>query len=94
VSYTSGREKYLYSTLYYISVVGDCVVYFSDIRPTEHYLENHSHDVSWDKVVEIIFTTKNPRKKGNNFEIETDKYYLLFEIKDDVLYVINAKVRK
>ena len=94
MSYTSGREKYLYSTLYYISVVGDCVVYFSDIRPTEHYLENHSHDVSWDKVVEIIFTTKNPRKKGNNFEIETDKYYLLFEIKDDVLYVINAKVRK
>jgi len=68
------------------------VIYFIDIRPTEHYLENHAHDVPWEKVVEIIFTIKNPRKKGEKFEIETDKYYLLFEIKEDVLYVINAKV--
>ncbi|MBI4453443.1 hypothetical protein HY636_02260 [Candidatus Woesearchaeota archaeon] len=61
------------------------------IQPTEHYLTNHAQEVSWDKVVEIIFTTKNPRKKENKFEIEKEGYYLLFEIKNNVLYVINAK---
>ena len=69
------------------------MVYFTDIHPTEHYLENHAHEVPWDKVLEIVFGTKNPRKKGDKFEIETDHYYLLFEVKEHVLYVINAKVR-
>ena len=67
------------------------MVYFRDIRPTDHYLEEHVKDVPWDKVVEIIFSTKNPRKKGDKFEIEKDGYYILFEIKNNVLYVINAK---
>ena len=67
------------------------MVYFTNIQPTEHYLEHHAKDVPWDKVVEIIFKTKNPRKKGTKFEIEGDGYYLLFEIKDNVAYVINAK---
>ena len=70
---------------------GDNVVYFTDIKPSEHYLEHHAKDVPWDKVVEIIFKTKNPRKKGTKFEIEDGECYLLFEIKDNVLYVINAK---
>ena len=42
-------------------------------------------------MVEIILTTKNPRKKGDKFEIEKDGYYVLFEIKNNVLHVINAK---
>ena len=67
------------------------MVYFTDIQPTEHYLQEHAEDVPWDKVVELIFAIKNPRKKGNKFEIEKDGYYLLFEVKDTVLYVINAK---
>ena len=67
------------------------MVYFTDIKPTDHYLEHHADDVPWHKVVEIILTTKNPRKKGNKFEIENEDYYVLFEIKDKVLYVINAK---
>ena len=67
------------------------MVYFTDIHPTDHYLEEHVKDVPWDKVVEIIFSTKNPRKKGDKFEIEKDGYYILFEIKNNVLYVINAK---
>lgn len=67
------------------------MVYFTDIQPTQHYLEEHAEDVPWDKVVELIFTIKNPRKKGTKFEIEKDGYYLLFEIKNTVLYVINAK---
>jgi len=67
------------------------MVYFIGIEPTDHYLEEHERNVSWDKVVEIILTTKNPRKNDNKFEIEKDGYYILFEIKDNILYIINAK---
>ena len=70
------------------------MVYFTDIQPTEHYLKEHEKDVPWDKVVEIILTTKNPRKKGDKFEIEKHGYYVLFEIKNKVLYIINAKKYK
>lgn len=70
------------------------MVYFTDIQPTDHYLEEHEKEVPWDKVVEIIFSTKAPRKKEDKFEIEKDGYYILFEIKDNVLYVINAKILK
>jgi hypothetical protein len=69
------------------------MVYFASIQPTDHYLTVHQKDVPWDKVVEIIFSTKNPRKKEDKFEIETDKYYLLFKIENHVLFVINAKRR-
>jgi len=67
------------------------MVYFTDISPTKHYLDEHQKDVPWDKVIEIIFSTKNPRRKGGNFEIEKHGYYILFRIEDKVLYVINAK---
>ena len=67
------------------------MVYFTDIEPTDHYLEYHEKEVPWHKVVEIILTTKNPRKKGNKFEIEKDGYYILFKIENKTLYVINAK---
>ena len=67
------------------------MVYFTGIKPSDHYTKEHEQDVPWDKVVEIIFSTKNPRKKGDKFEIEKDGYYILFEIKDTILYVINAK---
>jgi len=67
------------------------MVYFADIQPTDHYAKEHEKNVPWDKVVEIIFSTKNPRKKDDKFEIEKEGYYILFEIKDNILYVINAK---
>ncbi|MBI2667437.1 hypothetical protein HYX17_01555 [Candidatus Woesearchaeota archaeon] len=67
------------------------MVYFTSIKPTEHYLKEHKKEVSWDKVVEIILTTKNPRKKKDKFEIEKNNYYILFKIKNQTLYVINAK---
>jgi hypothetical protein len=67
------------------------MVYFTDIQPTNHYLEEHAKDVPWAKVIEIIFSAKNPRKKEGKFEIEKDGYYILFKIKNKVLYVINAK---
>lgn len=67
------------------------MVYFTEIQPSDHYTEKHEQYVPWDKVIEIIFSTKNPRKKGNKFEIEKEGYYILFKIKDNILYVINAK---
>lgn len=69
------------------------MVYFTEIQPTDHYTKEHEKDVPFDKVVEIIFSIKNPRKKGDKFEIEKDGYYILFEVKDTILYVINAKKR-
>lgn len=67
------------------------MVYFKNIKPTRHYLKEHASDFPWDEVVEIILFTKNPRKKGDKFEIEKDGCYILFKIENHVLYVINAK---
>jgi len=67
------------------------MVYFTEIKPTEHYTKEHEKEVPWHKVIEIILTTKNPRKGQNKFEIKKDSYYILFEIKNNILYVINAK---
>ena len=67
------------------------MVYFIDIQPTRHYLDEHARDVSWETVVALIFSIKNPRKKGDTFEIEQDGFYIVFTIRDNILYVINAK---
>ncbi len=67
------------------------MVHFRSVRKTWHYIEKHEREVPWDKVVELIFTTKNPRKKGDVFEIENDKHYVLFSIEEGTLWVINAK---
>ena len=34
---------------------------------------------------------KNKRKKGDKIEIEDDKFYILCELKENILYVINVK---
>lgn len=47
------------------------MVYFTEIRATQHYKEEHEHQMPWVEAVELIFNTKNPRKKGDTFEIET-----------------------
>ncbi|HLC66035.1 MAG TPA: hypothetical protein VJK52_00160 [Candidatus Nanoarchaeia archaeon] len=67
------------------------MVYFTRIEPTAHYLEEHKQDVPWARVVELILKTKDPRRKGTKYEIEQDGWYVLFEIKNRTLYVINAK---
>lgn len=69
-------------------------MYFKAIRKTEHYKEYHEKDVPWSKVIEIILTTKNPRKKGNKIEIKTKNYYILRQLKDNILWIINAKYIK
>ncbi len=66
-------------------------MYFNNIRKTEHYKDYHEKHVSWSKVIEIILTTKNRRKKGDKIEIKTKNYYVLCELKNHTLWVINAK---
>ena len=71
------------------------MVYFTAIKKTKHYEKNHEQDVPWGEVIEIIFkSSKDIRKKGNKFEIETDNRYILMELKDKILYIINAKRRR
>lgn len=67
---------------------------FKSIKKTRHYKEYHEKFVPWSKVVEIILTTKQRRKKGDKIEIKTDKFYVLCELKDKTLWVINAKPLK
>jgi beta-galactosidase beta subunit len=66
-------------------------MYFKAIRKTEHYKENHECSFPWSEVVEIIMAAKNPRKKEGKIEIETENRYILCEMKDNILWVINAK---
>ena len=71
------------------------MVYFTAIKKTKHYEEQHEQNVPWSEVVEVIFkSSKNIKKKGDKYEIETERYYILMELKSNVLYVINAKRRR
>jgi hypothetical protein len=88
---STNPTKSLYSQFYYKNEVLVIAIYFTTILPTAHYQQEHSREVPWDEVVAIILTTKSRRKKGNVFEIETDKHYVLVTIRDKTLYVINAK---
>ena len=68
------------------------MVYFTEIKKTKHYSEEHEQNVHWSEVIEIIFkSSKNIKKKEDKYEIENNRYYILMEIKNKVLYVINAK---
>lgn len=71
------------------------MVYFEEIKKTKHYEEEHEQEVPWSEVIEIIFkSSKSIKKKGNKYEIETDKYYILMKLKNKILYVINAKRKR
>ncbi len=68
------------------------MVYFTDIKKTRHYIEEHEKDVPWFEVIKIIFaSSKTIRKKKNRLEIENKKYYILCKLENNTLYVINAK---
>ncbi|MBN1644747.1 hypothetical protein JW851_01735 [Candidatus Woesearchaeota archaeon] len=84
------KSKVLNSIIDYISVG----LYIKGIKSTHHYRQNHLKEVPWEKVLELITTTKNPRKQGNKFEIKKQGYYILFEIKNKRAFVINAKKTK
>lgn len=69
-------------------------MHFTSIKKTKHYKEHHEKSVPWSKVIEIILTTKQRRKKEDKIEIKTDRFYVLCELKDKTLRVINAKPLK
>ena len=66
-------------------------MHFISIRKTKHYKEHHEKNFPWSKVIEIILTTKNKRRKGNKIEIKTKNCYILCELNHNTLWVINAK---
>lgn len=68
------------------------MVYFKEIQKTEHYKEFHERQFPWLEVITVIVCSKKQiRKKDGKLEIETERYYILCELKDTILYVINAK---
>lgn len=69
-------------------------MHFGSIRKTDHYRKEHEKNFPWSKVIEIILTSKNRRKKGNKIEIKAKNHYILCQLKDSVLWVINAKYTK
>lgn len=69
-------------------------MYFKSIRKTFHYIIHHEKNFPWNKVIEIIMTTKNMRRKEDKIEIETPDYYILCKLENNVLYVVNAKNKK
>ena len=69
------------------------MVYFTSIKKSLHYIIHHERNFPWSKVIEIILKTKNMRKKGNNLEIETPEHYLLCNLENNILWVINAKYK-
>ena len=69
------------------------MVHFTSIRKTRHYILHHERNFPWSKVVEIIMTTKNIRKKGSVLEIETSDHYILCKLENKILWVINAKYK-
>ena len=71
------------------------MVYFTSIKKSDHYKEYHEQNVPWSEVVEVIFkSSKHIKKKEDKYEIETDKYSILMELKNNILHVINAKRRR
>jgi len=68
-------------------------MYFKSIRKTGHYRINHEHDVPWSEVVYNVVKCKYKRKIGDKVKVVTKNCYILGKVKDDVLYIINAKRR-
>lgn len=69
-------------------------MYFKEIRRSRHFEEHHKGILAWSDVIRLIYTIKNKRKKGNKVKIEDDKFYILCELNDEALYVINVKRKK
>jgi hypothetical protein len=66
-------------------------MHWEEIKRSDHFGEYHKGTLAWSDIVRLIYTIKNKRKKGDNIEIEDDKFYILCELKDKILYVINVK---
>lgn len=66
-------------------------MYWEEIRRSAHFEQHHKGTLAWSDIVRFIYVTKNKRKKWNKIEIEDDKIYMLCELKEKILYVINVK---
>ena len=68
-------------------------MYWREIRKSVHFEENHKNVLAWSDVIKLIHSIKNKRKKGDKLEIENEKFYILCELKENILYVINVKLK-
>lgn len=66
-------------------------MYWREIKRSKHFEECHKGTLAWNDVIRLIYAIKNKRKKGDKIEIEDNKIYILCELKDKILYVINVK---
>ena len=66
-------------------------MYFTKVAKTDHYRLYHEHSFPWSAVLELIYSCKEWRRIDNRLKIESDKYYILCEVKENTLYIINAK---
>ena len=66
-------------------------MHWEEIRRSEHFELYHKGTLPWNEVIHLIYAIKNKRKKGDKIEIEDNKFYILCELKDKILYVINVK---
>lgn len=70
-------------------------MYYKAVKKDEHYVQNHAREVPWQEVIAVIGQAqKYMRKKGEKIEIEYEDYYFLCELRNNDLYVINAKRKK
>ena len=69
-------------------------LYWKEIKRSEHYEKYHKGTLSWEQVIRLIYLIKNKRKKGDKIVIENSKVYILCEMKDKTLYVINVKTKR
>ena len=64
-------------------------------KKSEHYIREHEKEVPWNEVISVILRSiKNARKKGSKIEIENKRYYILCEIINKELHIINAKIKR
>lgn len=68
-------------------------MYWEEIKRSEHYEQYHKGALAWSDVVRLIYIIKNKRKVGNKIKIENNQVYILCEIKDNILFVINVKIK-
>jgi hypothetical protein len=68
-------------------------MYWKEIRRSDHFEEHHKGALAWSDIVRLVYTIKDKRRKGNKLEIEDKRVYILCELKDKVLHVINVKIK-
>ncbi len=66
-------------------------MYWKDIQRSEHFELYHKGALPWSEVIRLIYRIKSKRKRGDKIQIENDKFYILCELKNKTLYVINVK---